>query len=118
MVRRKNEVVATRKPSPFNGTGEITVRELLNGPEELYEKGRVFAHTTVYPGCGIGYHVHHNESETYFIMSGSGIFNDNGMEVEFEPGDVLYTGDGEGHSIAATHGEPVEMVALILYHNS
>lgn len=118
MIRRKNEVAATRKPSPFNGTGEITVRELLNGPEELYEKGRVFAHTTVYPGCRIGYHVHDNESETYFIMSGTGTFNDNGAEVEFEPGDVLFTGDGEGHSIAATHGEAIELIALILYHNS
>lgn len=117
MVRRKDEVVATLKPSPFEGRGNITVRELLNGEQELYKKGRVFAHTTVYPGSGIGYHVHNNESETYFIMSGTGTFNDNGQEVEFGPGDVLFTGDGEGHSIAATHGVPVEMVALILYHN-
>ena len=39
--------MSTLKPSPFQGTGEITVRDILNGPEELYEKGRVFAHTTV-----------------------------------------------------------------------
>lgn len=117
MVRRREEVTATRKPSPFQGTGQITVRDLLNGPEELYEKGRVFAHTTVYPGSGIGYHVHDNESETYYIMSGTGTFNDNGTETKIGPGDVLFTGDGEGHSIEATDGEAIEMIALILYHH-
>ena len=117
MVRRKEDVVSTLKQSPFQGTGEITVRDILNGPEELYEKGRVFAHTTVYPGSGLGYHVHDNESETYYIISGTGTFNDNGKLVEIGPGDVTFTGDGEGHSIEATNGEPIEMIALILYHN-
>ena len=115
MVRRSNEKHSERKPAPFGGKNEITVRSLLNGPEELYQKGRVFAHTTVYPGSAIGYHVHDGESETYYILSGRGIFNDNGTVVEVGPGDVTFTGDGEGHSIEATGDEPIEMTALILY---
>lgn len=116
MVRRKEQVKAVRKPAPFDGTGEITVRELLEGPAELYDKGRVFAHTTVYPGSGIGYHVHHNESETYYILSGTAKLSDNGREVILKAGDVAFTGDGEGHSLSALGDEPVEMIALILYH--
>ena len=54
MIRRKEEIRRTRKPAPFQGRGDITVRELLEGPGELYQKGRVFAHTTVYPGSAIG----------------------------------------------------------------
>lgn len=115
MVRRKEEVYSELKPSPFNGQGEITVRSLLNGPEELYQKGRVFAHTTVYPGAGLGYHIHQNESETYYILSGTGRFNDNGTIVNVNAGDVTFTGAGEGHSIEALGEEPVEMIALILY---
>lgn len=115
MIRRKEEIVSERKPSPFGGKGEITVRSLLNGPEELYQKGRVFAHTTVYPGAGLGYHVHENESETYYILSGHGLFNDNGTMVEVYAGDVTFTGAGEGHSVEALGNEPVEMIALILY---
>lgn len=117
MIRRQSEVKSVRKPAPFKGVGEITVRELLEGPEELYEKGRVFAHTTVYPGAGIGYHVHKNESETYYILSGTAKLNDNGKEVILNAGDVAFTGDGEGHSIEAVGDEPVEMIALILYHH-
>lgn len=117
MVRKQENVAFERKPSPFGGKGEITVRSLLNGPEELYHRGRVFAHTTVYPGAGLGYHVHENESETYYILSGKGLFNDNGTLVSVSAGDVTFTGAGQGHSIEAIGPEPVEMIALILYQS-
>ena len=82
MIRRSEEKQTVRKPAPFNGVGEITVRSLLNGPEEMSQKGRVFGHTTVYPGSEIGYHIHTSDSETYYILSGKGLYNDNGTEVE------------------------------------
>ena len=115
MIRRATERNIERKPSPFDGPGEITIRSLLNGPEELSRKGRVFAHTTVHPGGGIGYHVHKGESETYYILSGHGLFSDNGVQSEVGPGDVTYTGDGQGHALTAVGDEPIEMIALILY---
>lgn len=117
MIRKKSEVRSETKPAPFQGVGEITVRSLLNDSEEMYGKGRVFAHTTVYPGSKIGYHTHNNESETYYILSGTAKLSDNGQEVILGPGDVAFTGDREGHSIEAIGPEPVEMIALILYHH-
>lgn len=114
MIRKSNDKETVRKPAPFDGVGEITVRSLLNGPEEMSNKGRVFAHTTVYPQCGLGYHVHNKESETYYILSGTGEFNDNGVITTVTAGDVTYTGPGEGHSIKCISKEPVEMIALIL----
>lgn len=116
MIRRKDEQNTIRKPSPFDGKGEITVSNILEGPDEMYEKGRVFCRTIIHPGSGIGYHVHDHESETYYILKGHGSFCDNGKEVDFNPGDVLFTGDGEGHGIKASKGEEIEMIALILYH--
>lgn len=115
MVRKCEEKEIVRKPAPFEGTGEIIVRSLLNGPEEMSRKGRVFAHTTVLPGAAIGYHVHQSDSETYYILSGTGRYNDNGVERIITAGDVTYTAPGEGHGIEALNGEPVEMIALILY---
>ena len=116
MVRAKESITRTTKPAPFNGTGKICVRDLLNGPGEMYNKARVFAHTTVYPGSAIGYHVHTNESETYYILKGTARINDNGTEHILCPGDVAFTGSGDGHGIEALEG-PVEMIALILYEN-
>ncbi len=115
MVRKANQKQVEHKPAPFNGTGDITVRHLLNGPEEMYDRGRVFAHSTLAPGCAIGYHVHTNESETYYIYSGSGEFNDNGAAVPVSAGDVTFTGAGEGHALKNTGDVPLEFIALILY---
>lgn len=115
MVRKNEEKEVVRKPAPFNGTGEITVRSLLNGDGEMSHKGRVFAHTTVYPGSAIGYHVHQGDSETYYILSGTGRYNDDGVITTVTAGDVTYTAPGHGHGIEAVGDEPVEMIALILY---
>ena len=56
----------------------------------MYNKARVFAHTTVYHGSAIGYHVHTNESETYYILKGTARFNDNGTEHILCPGTLFY----------------------------
>lgn len=115
MVRRQSQVASEKKAGPFQGEGEIKVRSLLNAPDEMYGKGRVFAHTTVYPGAAIGYHIHQNESETYYILAGEAKYNDNGAIVKVKAGDVTFAGDGEGHGIEAIGDQPVEMIALILY---
>ena len=107
MIRRSEEKQSVRKPAPFNGVGEITVRSLLNGPEEMSQKGRVFGHT--------GYHIHTGDSETYYILSGKGLYNDNGTEVEIGAGDVTYCAPDEGHGLKCLGDEPIEMIALILY---
>jgi mannose-6-phosphate isomerase-like protein (cupin superfamily) len=115
MVRRSAEKTVVRKPAPFNGVGEITVRSLANNDAELNNKGRVFGHTTVYPGSEIGYHVHNGDEELYYILSGRGRYNDNGTMTEVGPGDVTICPAGQGHGIACIGDEPIEMIALILY---
>lgn len=115
MVRRKDDISTEIKVAPFNGAGEVFFRHILEGPAEMYEKGRIFAHVTVHPGSALGLHKHNKESETYYILSGTGKYNDNGTIVDVHPGDMFFCGDGESHSIEAI-GEPIEMIALVLYH--
>ena len=33
MIRKSSEKQVERKPAPFNGTGEIQMASILNGPE-------------------------------------------------------------------------------------
>ena len=107
----------TLKECTINGQGKIQVCNLIIEPEELLNCGRVFAHTTVYPGSSIGYHVHIRESELYYILKGKARFNDNGTMREIRAGDVTITYPGEGHGITTIGEEPVEMIALILQVN-
>ena len=42
-------------------------------------------------------------------------FNDNGTIQTVKPGDVTFTGAGEGHGLEAVGEEPLEVIALILF---
>lgn len=74
---------------------------------------RLFSFIQVKPGEEVEYHMHVGESETYFILSGKGIYNDNGNKVEIVPGMVTFTPSGQGHSIKNTGEEMLTFVALI-----
>ena len=75
---------------------------------------RLFSMVQVKPGEEVEYHMHIGESETYFILSGKGIYNDNGNKVDVVPGMVTLTPSGEGHSIKNTGDEMLVFIALIL----
>ena len=115
MIRRSDERVIDRPHHKFGAPGQLTVRNLINAPEELFGKGRGFAHTTVHPGSGIGYHVHVGDGEVYYVLSGRGEYSDNGAVTTVEAGDVTFCAPGEGHSILCLGDEPLELITLILY---
>ncbi|NLC40810.1 MAG: cupin domain-containing protein [Clostridiaceae bacterium] len=115
MIRRAEEKVVIEKSDHMGGEGKLIIRNLLNDPSEMYDKGRVFCHTSLEPGSSIGYHTHHDESETYYIYSGIAEYNDNGTLVELRTGDVAFTASGEGHGIKNIGNEPLELIALIIY---
>ena len=59
------------------GDGHVIIKHLL-GDKELNGKCRMFAEVTIEPGSSLGYHEHHGNSETYYIIKGQGEYNDNG----------------------------------------
>ena len=77
-------------------------------------KVRLFSLVQVKPGEEVEYHMHKGESETFFILSGQGIYNDNGNKVDVAPGMVTFTPSGQGHSIKNTGDEMLVFTALIL----
>lgn len=98
-----------------NGNGKVYMEHLL-GPDELLHAGRLYAKVILPPTSSIGYHEHQAESETYYILSGEGTYNDNGKEMSIKTGDVTYTGSGFGHGIENTGEEDLVFMALIIFH--
>ena len=118
MVRRKNEQASAINEKMRGGGGSVELVKLLDpASDELYGKGRLFSRIVLRPGCSIGYHVHENEMEAFFVLSGRPEYSDNGQLTFLSPGDVALTMHGEGHSIGnpADAGCDAEVVALILY---
>lgn len=97
-----------------NGGAGYLLKEPLITPEQMGEHCGLFSRVTLEPKCELGYHEHHGETETYYILSGTGIYNDNGTEVEVEAGDVTFCEDGNGHGLRNVGDDDLAFVALIL----
>jgi len=77
-------------------------------------KLRTFALAELKPGEEVEFHIHEDESEQYYIISGKGEYNDNGKCIEVFPGTVTFTPSGEGHGIKNTGNEILSFIALII----
>lgn len=114
MVRRESERTVDLVEM-FGGPGTVKMVRILENDAEMYDKGRVFRHIYLEPGCAVGNHVHKGDGETYYILKGQGEYNDNGRTVTVGPGDVTFVDAGEEHGLVNNGHETLEAIALILY---
>ena len=113
MIKRFDELNRVVNENMRGGTGSVELTHLA-GADEMYGKSRLYARATLKPGCSIGFHVHENETELYHVVSGSALYDDNGVEVVLSAGDTTVTPSGQGHSIANNGDDDLEIVALII----
>ena len=112
MVIHRNEMNTEDKNKMRDGEGTAHLTYLLDANSQ--KNARLFAEISLNPGCSIGYHQHNSETEYFFIISGTGIVNDNGKEVEIKQGDSIITGNGASHSIKNTGSVPLVFHAIII----
>lgn len=113
MISKKISRTVDVRNGAEGGNGSIAM-DKLNSEVIKPSKVRKFAHAKLEPGCSVGYHVHHGESETFYILSGKGRYSDNGKECEVGAGDVTFTPDGEGHSLENIGDDVLEFILLIV----
>lgn len=95
------------------GDGVVRIQPLLDETQRG-KACKLYARVTLQCGCSIGYHEHHGESETYYILAGEGVYTDNQTIRTVKPGDVTFTPGGCGHAIANAKDEALVFMALIL----
>ena len=113
MIKRNGSFRRDLRQEMRGGDGEILIQHIWEPGTELRSNTRMFAKLTINPGCSIGKHVHDQEEEIFYILSGTAEFSDNGTPVVLNPGDSARTGGGEAHSIRNIGTEPVELIAFI-----
>ena len=101
------------KENANGGKGQVVVKYILDD-NELNAKCKMFAEVTIAPGCSLGYHEHHGETETYHIIAGEGVYSDNGAERAIHAGDTFFCDDGGGYSIRNTGADNLVFIALII----
>lgn len=65
------------------------------------------------PGASVGKHEHSGDEEVYFIISGKGVFSEDGISTDVGPGDTSVTLNGHSHSLLNTGDEPLVFLAVI-----
>ena len=95
------------------GKGHVIIEHIL-GEKELNGKCGLYAKVIIEPGCTLGYHEHNGESETYYILSGEGNYNDNGTIRHVKAWDVTFTPSGKGHGLENTTDKDLVFMALIV----
>ena len=103
-----------RMEAMCGGKGHVLIKHIL-GEKELNGKCGLYAEVTLEPGCSLGYHEHHGESETYCILTGEGNYDDNGRIRPVKAGDVTFTPDGCGHALTNTGDTDLVFMALIIF---
>ena len=109
-IRGQREIV--KKEHVNGGDGYILVESIIND-EQKGPNCRMYSQVTLKPGCEIGAHDHVGESETYYILEGTGMYQDNDEKYQVTAGDALYCKDGT-HGLKNTGDTDLVFMALIL----
>ena len=114
MIKKAAEFKTIYNEHMRGGNGTVEITNFVT-PAQMNDKGRLFANITLRPGCSIGYHVHENDTELFYLMKGEALYNDNGTECILHAGDVMVCPAGTGHAVANNGQEDVELCAVIVY---
>ncbi|MBE5750425.1 MAG: cupin domain-containing protein [Clostridiales bacterium] len=103
------------KTSEYNNKGgkafDLYDLKEFNG---INPKIKQFSYVELDCGEEVPFHVHEGNAENYYIISGSGIYNDNGKDIPVSDGVITFTPSGQGHALKNTGNEKLCFIALVL----
>ena len=91
MIRRSGEYRTEQREEMRGGKGTVTIEHFWEPKTEMRSHTRMCAK----------------------LIRGTAEADDNGEVVQLGVGDTLLTGNGDGHAIRCTSGEPLELLAVI-----
>lgn len=113
MIMRNEEMPREVRSQMRGGNGDVFMTSLF-APGVCNPKIKMMKILTFEQGAGIGYHVHENEQEIFYVISGEGEYNDNGTPAVLRAGDSCITQSGEGHCVGNRSEEPLKLFAVII----
>lgn len=109
MIVRSQNLRVEQRTGERLGTSTKLLEE-----EQMHGEAKVFARVALRPGSMAPLHKHEGSFEAFYILAGQGEVNDNGAIAEVKVGDVMFTDDGECHSIRNVGETDLEYIALVI----
>jgi mannose-6-phosphate isomerase-like protein (cupin superfamily) len=74
---------------------------------------RMIGRIALDPGAEVGSHPHEEDEELYVILSGEGLYEEDGLSERVGPGDMMLVERGHRHGIRNIGDAPLEFLAAI-----
>ena len=113
MIKYNQDIRVETVENSGNIEGRISKNIVLT-PAEMLERASMFNIITLPSGSRIKEHPHIEDAEIYYILEGEAEVTDNDKTAVMRAGDVMFTGNGDRHSIANHSGKDVKFLACIL----
>ena len=113
MIKYKKNIAINVVENSGNIEGRIS-KDIILTPEEMLDKAMMFNVITLPSGSKIKEHSHMPDAEIYYMLEGEAIVTDNDTQAVIHAGDVVFTGNGDRHSITNNSGKDIRFLACIL----
>ena len=106
----------------FSNIGQETLMNFNGGEGELLTCNYVDSKNKIMmsclkPGASSGYHIHEQNSEIVYVISGEGYFRYDGLIERCKPGDVHYCPMGHSHAMYNDGTEDLVYLAIVPEHH-
>ena len=113
MIKKRHEMPVEPHDNWCNGRGHADAVSLMTS-EESRGKFKLAYEVTLEKGGLIGDHPHTDDADLYLITQGTARVNDNGEYKIIGAGELIYTPEGEHHSIENIGGCDLKFFALVI----
>ena len=113
MIIDTNAIPEIVRINAYGGAGQLLARPMLS-EDQWHGVIKLCNRLRMEPGSEIGFHTHTGDFELYYILKGTGVVNDNGEEKPVGTGTLIYTPDGDSHSLLNTGDDEMELLAIVL----
>lgn len=115
MIKKKEDMRRCTVTGLRGGVGEL-YQEHIFEKDETGGRTDHFCVYTIEPGRSIGLHTHDTNAEVYYMLEGELQVNQNGTPYTVKAGDVVFTSDGQSHSVVNHTQRSAKMLAIIFPH--
>lgn len=112
MIKKKENVERQSAANVGNFDGEV-IKNLVLTSAEMGGRLKCFNRIDLPVGSMIKEHAHVDDAEIYYILEGEVTVTDNAETHILHAGDVVFTADGNRHSIKNTGTKDASFVAVI-----
>ena len=111
-MRKREDMLYTMASESHGGKGVLDWTKVIASDETKDKHLKCFFDLVLQPDVSIGIHMHENDEEYYYLISGTGIMTLDEERVEVGPGDITAVFPGGTHGLENNSGTDLRVLVI------